>query len=153
MLLPGADPLTAIRWAVLALVATGLSGVETELAFIGHYEDRWQVIPIVLIALAVAAIAVHAVSRTAGSLRVVQAAMALLVVTGALGVALHYRGTRDFQLEMDASLRGWPLFLKIMSAEAPPALAPGVLAEFGLLGLVSSYRSPVFRSRNRPIEE
>ena len=43
--------------------------------------------------------------------------------------------------EIDPSIHGFELFTKAMQSKAPPALAPAILAQFGLLGLVCTYRA------------
>ncbi|MBK9241167.1 MAG: hypothetical protein IPL75_13080 [Acidobacteria bacterium] len=63
--------------------------------------------------------------------------MLLLMVAGATGSVLHYRANMEFQLEMDPTMGGMALLLKVLHAKAPPALAPGNMALLGLLGLVS----------------
>jgi hypothetical protein len=40
-------------------------------------------------------------------------------------------------------LSRWALFWKVLHMQAPPMLAPGMLAQFALLGLLSSYRDPL----------
>jgi hypothetical protein len=59
-----------------------------------------------------------------------------------LGVYFHYLGNLEFQMEMDASQKGWELLKKVLEAKTPPALAPGTLSQFGLLGLLYTYRHP-----------
>jgi hypothetical protein len=66
--------------------------------------------------------------------------MALCVASGLLGMVLHYRANVEFQREIDPSLAGTRLFWKVVRAKAPPSLAPGVMAELGLLGLLFAYR-------------
>ena len=134
--------LATLRRFLLAIVGLGLFGTGTELLLMGHYEDPWQLVPLVVIALSLAVLGWHTVSGGAASLRAHCLAMALLMISGALGIVLHYRGNMEFQLEIDASLRGLPLFLKVMNAKAPPALAPGNMALLGLLGLAYAYRHP-----------
>jgi len=41
---------------------------------------------------------------------------------------------------MDPSLEGWALFVKVIRAKAPPALAPAAMIQIGLLGLLYTYR-------------
>jgi hypothetical protein len=77
--------------------------------------------------------------------RTLQIAMVLLIVGGALGVVMHYQGNVEFQREVDPTLHGWPLFAKAIRAKAPPALAPGSMAQLGLLGLVYTYRHPALK--------
>jgi hypothetical protein len=68
--------------------------------------------------------------------------MVLFIVSGLAGFVLHYQGNREFQLEVNPSLDGLELFLKVIRAKAPPALAPGAMIHLGLLGLAYTYRHP-----------
>jgi len=134
-----------LRRFMLALLAFGLAGVTTELILLEHYEDVWMLAPLALIAVAAVTIVWHWLGGSRASLRVLQVTMALFLVAGAAGVVLHYRGNLEFQLEIDPSQSHWTLFKKVMHAKAPPALAPGVMAQLGLLGLVYAFRHPTLR--------
>jgi hypothetical protein len=74
------------------------------------------------------------------SRRAVQATMGLFLVSGLIGLALHSRGAAEFQLEIDPSISRADLIRKVIHAKAPPILAPGVMFQLGLLGLVYTYR-------------
>jgi len=132
----------AIRPFLLAILLLGMLGTAAELLLLGHDEEAPQLIPLAGIAVAVAVIAWHAVDRRAASVRALQLTMLLLVGAGVAGVVLHLRGSMEFQLETDASLGGWQLFWKAMRAKNPPALAPGIMAQLGLLGLAYAHRHP-----------
>jgi hypothetical protein len=129
-----------IRRALFGLVLLGLAGVETELLFTGHYEDSWQLVPLFLAAVAAGAVVAHLAIGSSPTMWLVRGLMVLLVTAGGIGVVLHYRGNLEFQMEMDPTQSGWTLFRKVMNAKAPPPLAPGVLAQIGLLGLVATHR-------------
>jgi hypothetical protein len=73
-----------------------------------------------------------------------------MIVSGALGIYLHYVATTEFQLEMDPSLRGFALFKKAIVAKAPPALAPGAMTQLGLIGLAYTFRHPSLDARRTP---
>jgi hypothetical protein len=107
----------------------------------GHDEDGWQMIPLVVLTMAIlASIAMLAIgdrARVAPGFRI---AMLLLMLSGAMGSVLHYRANMEFKLEMDPSLGGLALFSSVITAKAPPALAPGNMALLGLLGLACAYR-------------
>ncbi len=139
---PASQPPARLRQWLLALLAAGLVGLAVELALREHYEDSVMLVPFAAVAVALAAIVLHAVAGTAGTVRVLQGAMAALIVCGAAGVALHYQGSREFQLEMDPTLSRADLFWKVLHMKAPPTLAPGVMVQLGLLGLISTYRHP-----------
>jgi hypothetical protein len=73
--------------------------------------------------------------------------MVLFVISGGVGMLLHYQATTEFQLEMDPALTGWALFRKAIVAKAPPALAPGAMTQLGLIGLAYTFRHPALGAR------
>ena len=134
-----------LRQFVLLILAIGMIGTAVDLLLIEHYEDGWQAPPLVLIAVALVVVAV--VWMRAGWIGVtaLRVTMALFIASGALGVLLHYNANSEFQREVDPGLEGWPLFVKVMTAKAPPAIAPGVMVQLGLLGLLYTYRHPALQ--------
>jgi hypothetical protein len=130
-----------VRRLVLFVLLLGLIGTGTELLLLEHYEDTWQLAPLVLIALALVALAAHALLRRASSMVAIQIVMVLAVASGAIGVGLHYTGNAEFEREMYPSIAGFELFSKSMTG-ATPALAPGTMTLLGLLGLIYTYRHP-----------
>jgi hypothetical protein len=133
-------PSVVRRWLIAALVL-GLLGTIAELLLLEHYEEGWQMTPLVLIAAALVALAWDAARPSARTVRAFQAIMGLFLVAGVVGVWLHLRGAAEFQREMDPSQPRWNVFAKAMRAKAPPVLAPGIMIQLGLIGLVSSYRA------------
>jgi hypothetical protein len=146
------DPLAVVRAWILALVLVGTIGTGVELLLIEHYEDSWQLVPLCLIAAACAVTIWQAAAGGRGSLRALTVVMAAFVLAGLAGLVLHFRGNLEFQLELDASQSRWTLFTKVMRAKAPPALAPAVLSQLGVLGLLYVYCHPLARrgSDRRP---
>jgi hypothetical protein len=140
--------LAAIRRILLAILLVGLGGMATELVFLEHDEEATQLIPLVLIGLAFLAIAWHAAQQGTASLAAFRIAMVLLIAAGFLGVYLHYQANVEFQREVDPSIAGRALVWKALAAKTPPPLAPGSMAQLGLIGLAYSYRYPV-RHRDR----
>jgi hypothetical protein len=129
----------SVRQLILALVLFGIIGLEIELALLRHAESFSQWLPHISLLLGlVVTVAVYFRPQPM-VLRVFQVIMALYLVVGALGVYLHYRGNVEFALERDPSLSGLRLFWKALRG-ATPALAPGALAQLGLLGLLYTYR-------------
>jgi hypothetical protein len=131
-----------VRLWLAAILVFGLVGTEIELYLLEHYEDGWQFVPLVLIATALIGVAWHGLSGSHASLVLLRLTMALFVIAGPVGVALHYHGAEEFQLEIDPSQRGWPLWRKALGAQAPPVLAPGLMMQFGLLGLAYTFVRP-----------
>jgi hypothetical protein len=68
--------------------------------------------------------------------------MLVFLVIGGLGVILHFRGNIEFAQERYPTLGGVKLMWKALRG-ATPALAPGALAQLGLLGLLYTYGHPV----------
>jgi hypothetical protein len=140
--------LATLRRLLLALLLFGLVGTATELLLIGHDEDRWQSIPLVLLAAAtLATLAMVATEPAVAGLaaHAFRATMVLLILSGGMGSVLHYRANMEFKREMDPSMSGFALFSSVVQAKAPPTLAPGTLALLGLLGLACAYRLDIHR--------
>jgi hypothetical protein len=115
-------------------------GVLAELLLLEHFDDVWQVTPLFLLVLGLVVLVWHARARSVLSTRILRAVMTLSVVSGLLGVFLHYRGNVEFELEENPSATRWALFREAMMG-ATPALAPGVMVQIGLLGLLYAFLS------------
>jgi len=137
---------------MLALVILGAAGLLIELALLEHFDSVTQWIPLALLVVALAAGLAVALKRAPRAVRFFQVIMTLCVVTGAIGVYLHYRGNVEFELERDGSLRGLRLFWEAIRG-ATPSLAPGALSQLGLLGLAYTYRHPALRGPLTPRSE
>ena len=140
----------SLRSLLLALICLGIAGLTTELVLLSHFEDAWQLVPLVLLAQGASAVVWQLLAPTAVSTRYFQLTMALMVVAGVAGIVLHYRGNLEFQLEIDATQSSWDLFRKVIHAKAPPALAPGAMTQLGLLGLVYTFRHPALSPGDGP---
>jgi hypothetical protein len=117
-------------------------GLLVELLLIEHTESRIQWIPLVVLFTGLASCAWLAVRPGTASARTFNAVMAIFVVAGLAGLYFHYAGNVEFALERDSTLSGASLVWKALRG-ATPALAPGALAQLGLLGLAYSYTQPV----------
>jgi hypothetical protein len=139
--LPAIASTERIRFLLLLLVLFGAVGLGLELLLLEHYESLWQWTPLVVLAAAMATgIAAWRMpgARTLGAFRAV---MAICLVAGLAGFILHMKGNLEFALERDPELTGLALIWKCLRG-ATPALAPGAMAQLGLLGLVYTYRHP-----------
>lgn len=139
--MPPTDASTHIRTFLLAVLAVGVIGMGTELLLIDHAETLQQQIPLVLLAIGAVTLAWHAVAPRPATVRALQVAMTLFVVSGLVGVWLHFQGNVEFELEMYPSMQGIELVRKTLTG-ATPVLAPGSMALLGLIGLTHSYRHP-----------
>jgi hypothetical protein len=135
----------AARRIMLAILVIGVVGIMAELLLLNHIEHWEQWIPLGLGAATLLLSVAVVVKPTTATIRLFQALMVLLIISGAVGIYLHYGATTEFQLEMDPTLRGFALFKKAIVAKAPPALAPGAMTQLGLIGLAYTFRHPALR--------
>lgn len=145
-------PAASLRRLLLALVLLGQAGLLAELVLLEHTESAWQWAPLVLLLLGMPAVAGVLLRPGPATLRLVQSVALLMLAAGALGVYLHYRGNTEFELESDPALGGWTLFRLAMQG-ATPALAPGALAQLGLVALLATYRHPALTRPHRTTPE
>ena len=130
------------RRFLLGILWLGIAGTLAELLLLAHYEEASQWIPIALLAITLLLSGVVALRPTHGSIRLLQAVMVLMIIAGGVGMYLHLHANMEFQLEMDSTLKGFALLRKSMVAKAPPALAPGVMTQLGLIGLAYTFKHP-----------
>jgi hypothetical protein len=133
-----------IRRLILALIVLGAVGLVPELLLLKHYESALQLVPlgVLFLTLGTALLAWRRPDpRTLAAFRTI---MWLCVIVGVVGVGLHAKGNLEWALERDDTLHGWPLIWKILRG-ATPLLAPGALAQLGLLGLVYTHDHPALR--------
>ncbi|HEV8719298.1 MAG TPA: hypothetical protein VGW77_01510 [Candidatus Binatia bacterium] len=148
-----ATPLRTIRLALFSILLIGMLGSGIELILLSHYDDWRQWLPVILILLGLSVSGWHAVRSTALSVRLLQALFICFMASGFAGIYFHYQGGAEFKLESNPSLRGWALFWETIRGKVPPLLAPGVMVQFGLLGLVYTHRHPALNRSNKRGEE
>lgn len=135
------DRLSPIRLMLLALVVLGSLGLALELLLLEHFEDTPQLVPLILLGAAIVASVALYVRPSRLTVRAFQGVMVALIAGAAAGLYLHYRGNVEFEMEMDAALRGFTLVWAALRG-ATPTLAPGALAQIGIIGLILTYRHP-----------
>ena len=140
-LMPSGLTRASLHQLLLALVVIGIVGLEVELALLRHAESFSQWIPHVTLFIGLLTTAAVYFRPGSLTLRVFQTMMIIFTAVGALGVYFHLHGNMEFALERDPSLSGVRLLWKALRG-ASPALAPGALAQLGLLRLLYSYRHP-----------
>ena len=92
------------------------------------------------------ALAWHAAAKDTASLRALQIVMGLFVLSGFAGMAAHFNGSAEYQLELNPEMPTAELLEKILRAKAPPLLAPGMMIQLGLLGLAYAYSDSRYRA-------
>lgn len=135
---------TNLRHFALALAAVGVVATLLELTLIKHYASKDQVIPYVLLGMAALGLIAVMVQQTAFVLRAFQVMMVVTILGSGIGMLEHLKanarnagaitGGERFPTTPSAILAGIDGFA--------PLLAPGVLAQVGLLGLAFTYRHP-----------
>ena len=130
-----------LRSLLLAILLFGVLGTLAELYLLGHYEEWWQFVPVLLLGIAAPLIVLCWAIPSPATLRALQGLMLLFVVAGALGVYQHYTGNVEFELEMYPSRAGFELFWESLQG-ATPALAPASLSWLGLIGLAYTFLHP-----------
>ena len=133
--------LTSIRTFLLAALALGSVGTAGELILLGHIESATQWIPVAALSAAVLVLLWHAAAPGRRSVRALRLLMVAFIVSGVVGVGLHYDGNVEFERELHPK-DGGLTFLAHVLAGATPVLAPGSMVLLGLVGLVYAYRHP-----------
>jgi hypothetical protein len=133
-----------LRQMILGLVLLGIIGLIAELLLQEHFESATQIIPLACLGAGLATTILVARSSTHSTLRLFTFMMIVFVAAGVLGLVLHFKGNMEWALERQPELSGMTLVWKSLTG-ATPALAPGALAQLGLLGLAWSYRHPALR--------
>lgn len=120
---------------ILGIFLLSALGSCAELFLMDHTEGIWQWIPISLILTSFLMLIWMVTTKSAMSIKVFQGVMVLFVLSGLLGMSLHFNGNMEFELEMYPKLTGLDLAWKTLKG-ATPVLAPGSMIAMGLLGLV-----------------
>lgn len=136
-----------IRRLLLWIVLAGIIGLGIELVLLEHFEDPLQWVPLVLLALGLIVATALAIRATRATVRAFRAVSMLFVVAGAVGLWLHFDGNMEFEREDEPSAAASVLVRRAIFG-ATPLLAPGALAQLGLVGLCIAYRHPALRRRS-----
>ena len=143
-------PLRAsLRQLLLGLLFIGNLGLQVELALMRHADSAPKWIPHVMLFVGLLSLIGVYFRPTPATFKALQLVMTAYLAVGLLGVYFHFRGNIEFALERDPSLAGVRLIWKALRG-ATPALAPGALAQLGLLGLLYTYRHPALGGDNNP---
>jgi hypothetical protein len=141
--------ISRLRIFLLALLIVGMCATLLELVLLEHTESRTQLMPLALLGLGVSCALLVAWRTNRSTLTALRVVMSLCILAGLLGLYLHYRGNVEFELEMSPAMKGWEL-IKAALMGATPALAPGTMAQLGLLGWAFTYKHPALRSAATP---
>ena len=90
--------LGTIRWFLMGILLMGLLGTGVELLLLGHTEGFWQWVPLLLIAIGLFVISWGLLYPGRRNIRLLQGTMFLFVLSGLVGLILHYQGNAEFEL-------------------------------------------------------
>lgn len=135
-----------VRKMLLALVLVGSFGLLAELILLEHTDESAQWIPLVLLTATIASSTALAIWPRRATVRLFQGLMWLLLIASAAGLYFHVVSNLEFELEMDETVGGLALVWATLRG-GTPALAPGALAQIGLLGLILTFRHPAAAER------
>jgi hypothetical protein len=66
--------------------------------------------------------------------------LGLYVLSGFVGVYLHFSAKMEFALEGQPDLSGWALVVEAVEGSSPPILAPLAMSALAVLGFAWTYR-------------
>ena len=150
--MPPRSTIELIRSALLAILFLGFAGTGIELLLLKHTEEIWQFLPVALLAIGLVAIAWIAIAKSRPAVVAFGLLMGCFIVAGGIGLVQHFRGNIRDAGESNPSLAGSELYREAIMG-ATPALAPGTMIQFGLLGLVFTFRHPALRGAPLDPEE
>lgn len=139
------------RRFALYLLIFGVGGTALELVLLEHFESPLQWTPLALLVLGGLVAAYVALKPTGRALRSLRVLMVAYLVAGGLGIYLHLQSNVEFERELHPSIAGWDLIVEVLKG-AIPALAPGAMAQLGLLGLLICYRHPMIHTPRGPTQ-
>ena len=129
------------RRLALGLLVFGSVGTAAELLLLEHFEDPWQWTPIALLGLGLLSGSAVLFRASPVRVRALQILMSSYLLAGGLGVYFHLKANLEFERELNPAVAGSDLILNVLGG-AMPALAPGAMAQLGLLGLLLCFRHP-----------
>jgi hypothetical protein len=137
------------RRGLIAIFLFGVIGTGIELVLLEHLDGWKQWVPVALLALGAVQGAWVAWRPQPVALRAFDVLLAAYLIAGAVGTWFHYAGNVEWELERTPEIAGLALFRAAMEG-ATPALAPGTMIQFGLIGLLFTWRHPARPWRQDP---
>ncbi len=122
-----------IRQVIIVALLFMLIGTGLELYLLDHYEDTLQLIPLVLLGLALLQTMILFFQPTPILLRLFRVTLLLSALSGVYGAYLHLQANYEFEQEMRPSAENWDLLVESLSG-ALPALAPASMIVLALIG-------------------
>ena len=117
---------------VLALLFM-MIGTLLELYLLDHYEDTWQLIPVICIGVALINFCVLLYRRSQAVIHLFKIVLVLTTFSGVYGVVLHLQSNFEFEQDMKPTASFWQLISESISG-ALPTLAPMSLVVLACIG-------------------
>lgn len=133
--------LRRLRQFLLLLVIFGAGGLALELVFLEHWEMAYQRVPLILLVLSAVLAAVVLARPRPASLRIFRGIMILSVLSGFVGMVLHYRANDLLEREMNPDRPAMEIVRAALTG-GTPTLAAGAMVQLGLLGLLAVHGHP-----------
>ena len=121
------------KQVILVAILLMTTGMLLELYLLDHYEDRYQLIPLLVIAIALVMTVVLNFRASKMIQQLFKLVLVLISLSGIYGVFLHLQANFEFEQEIHPTASTWSLFSEIISG-AFPALAPLSLIVLALMG-------------------
>ena len=117
---------------VLALLFM-MIGTLLELYLLEHYEDTWQLIPVLCIGVALVNLCVLFYRRSQAAIHLFKLVLVLTTFSGVYGVYLHLQSNFEFEQDMKPTATNFELITESLSG-ALPTLAPMSLVVLACIG-------------------
>ena len=108
-------------------------GTAFELLLLHHYEDVWQLIPLLLIGMSIIIFLLRLLIPSTVIVTIFKFLMISCGLSGVLGIWLHLKANMEFEKELHPHSSGLNLLLETLSG-ALPALAPGSMIVYAFIG-------------------
>ena len=120
------------KMIVLALLFM-MIGTLLELYLLDHYEDAFQLIPVLCIAFSLINLIILFFKRSKIMVKLFKLVLVLTSFSGIYGVFLHLQSNFEFEQDMKPTATNWELFFESLSG-ALPTLAPMSMLVLAFIG-------------------
>jgi len=120
------------KMIVLALLFM-MIGTLLELYLLDHYEDAFQLIPVLCIAFSLINLIILFFKRSKIVIKLFKLVLVLTSFSGIYGVFLHLQSNFEFEQDMKPTATNWELFSESLSG-ALPTLAPMSMLVLAFIG-------------------
>ncbi len=130
-----------LRRIILGIIFIGTVGAVVELFFIGHYKEFTQWPPFILLGLTAIGVILMTRNPSPRMVQLFRWLMVIVALSSLAGIFFHLKGNVEFKMETKPDLKGLTLLWKSMLGGIP-ILAPGIMAQIGMLGLGYTFKHP-----------